>query len=363
MSERRLVEVISGLGRGGAEIALARRFRLQPSDMTTRVLNTRRGLSELERAFPPGTVHLSTGSRMRGRRLWSDIAGDHPDLVIVHNPIEACVLLASRRRADPRIVVVAHAAMTSPNRTVARLLNVCMGRLNKRAAMHVAVSRSAAIGPQCRGAARVVTLSLGAEIDENASPLDLWRQGTKLRLLSLGRLTQQKNFDGLIRAVALSAVVLREAQAELVILGRGAEEASLIRQVTAAGLEDLVRILPAVADASGAYLAADWCIVASHNEGGPLTILEALLAGCRVLSTPVGLAVEALSGDPECLVTLDSDDPALARGLTRVVELGAPGESERMDRTRRSQRWNSTRSAAAFYAVITGLLDEPTSAK
>ncbi len=47
------------------------------------------------------------------------------------------------------------------------------------------------------------------------------------------------------------------------------------------------------------YNLLDLCVVSSRTEGGPRSVLEAMLAKCKIISTPVGLAPDVL--DPLCI--------------------------------------------------------------
>jgi glycosyltransferase involved in cell wall biosynthesis len=53
------------------------------------------------------------------------------------------------------------------------------------------------------------------------------------------------------------------------------------------------------------YNLIDLCVVSSRSEGGPHAVLEATAARCKIVSTPVGMAPEAL--DPSCIFTCPAD--------------------------------------------------------
>ncbi|HEY9120134.1 MAG TPA: glycosyltransferase, partial [Marinobacter sp.] len=108
-------------------------------------------------------------------------------------------------------------------------------------------------------------------------------------LLAAGRLEPVKQFDRLIRAWAQA-----DCDGKLVILGDGSERArlnALVRELDAGdhillpGHEP--RILPWLQ-------AATACIISSSREGFPYIMVEALMAGCPVLSTPVSGVKEFL---------------------------------------------------------------------
>lgn len=101
-------------------------------------------------------------------------------------------------------------------------------------------------------------------------------------LLAAGRLEPVKQFDRLIRAW-----VQADCDGKLVILGDGSQRARLNALIRDLGAEDHIllpghepRILPWLQ-------AATACVISSSREGFPYIMVEALMAGCPVLSTPV----------------------------------------------------------------------------
>lgn len=101
-------------------------------------------------------------------------------------------------------------------------------------------------------------------------------------VLSVGRLTGQKDFSTLIRAFAL---VRPHVDARLMILGQGEERAALEAEVASLGLDDCVS-LPGFVDNPYAYMAnCAAFVLSSRYEGLPTVLIEALAAGARVVST------------------------------------------------------------------------------
>ncbi|MBL3558320.1 MULTISPECIES: glycosyltransferase [Marinobacter] len=101
-------------------------------------------------------------------------------------------------------------------------------------------------------------------------------------LLAAGRLEQVKQFDRLIQAW-----VKADWDGKLVILGEGGQQARLTALVRELGAEDRI-FLPGHEPRVFPWLkAATACIISSSREGFPYIMVEALMAGCPVLSTPV----------------------------------------------------------------------------
>lgn len=143
-------------------------------------------------------------------------------------------------------------------------------------------------------------------------------------LVAAGRLEPVKQFDRLIRAWVTSGI-----DGQLVILGDGSEHARLER--LAAELEEKLEekleeehggkhrkkhgaeqgatrriTLPGFQPDIHPWLqAASACVISSAREGFPYVMVEALLAGCPVLSTPVSGVHEFLP--PACIARSDSE--------------------------------------------------------
>ena len=111
--------------------------------------------------------------------------------------------------------------------------------------------------------------------------LDITKDETML--VSLSRLSYEKNIQAVIRAMAL---VVQHLPARLVIAGHGPYKDTLINLVTELGLEDYVTFVGPIPNDNAAlyYKAADFFISASTSETQGLTFSEAIAAGTPVLA-------------------------------------------------------------------------------
>lgn len=146
-----------------------------------------------------------------------------------------------------------------------------------------------------------------------------------LRLLAAGRLSPEKGFDALLRAVALARA--QGLDVEVTIVGDGPERDRLV--ALAAPLGERVRLLPA--ESRGRlWERMDAChavVVPSRREGLGLIALEALARGRLVVASRVGGLPEALAGTQSRLVPPDDPD-ALAGALVELAAaLPAPAGS------------------------------------
>ena len=168
-------------------------------------------------------------------------------------------------------------------------------------------------------------------------------------VVAAGRLVRKKGFDYLIEAVGLLGA--RWPTLTLVVAGSGDLEAELRDQATALGIATQVRFEGAVTQPQVAewLAAADVAVVpsvrddAGNVDGLPNIVLEALVSGTPVVTTPAGgIATVAVDGET-ALVVPERDAAALARALARLLaepDVGrALGRSAR-DMVRRTHDWS-----------------------
>lgn len=139
-------------------------------------------------------------------------------------------------------------------------------------------------------------------------------------VLFVGRLTAVKRTDRLIAAMA--QVLDRRPDVLLVIVGEG-ELLNETRRL-AATLGPSIRFLGWQRDMAQFYAAADCAILTSDNEGMPVSLIEAAMAGTPAVTTNVGSASEVVvDGVTGFLVKPDPAD--VAEGLLRLLNDDARG--------------------------------------
>ncbi|HEY1254092.1 MAG TPA: glycosyltransferase [Terracidiphilus sp.] len=145
------------------------------------------------------------------------------------------------------------------------------------------------------------------------------------QLLAIGRLSREKGFDLLLRALALLRAEI--PQASLVIAGSGAEEAALKDECRALGLDSVVHFAGYLAHPYTQYPDATLFVLASRHEGLPNALLEAAAAGLPIVATPActGL-VEVLHGQPGVWLASAITAEALAASLITALQSLQPGE-------------------------------------
>lgn len=137
-------------------------------------------------------------------------------------------------------------------------------------------------------------------------------------ILAIGRLGPEKGFDILIRAFA-RLVHSQKSTLRLVILGEGAERASLEKLSASLGVSESVS-LPGYR-ATGPWLGdALMFALSSRYEGFPNALGEAMAAGLPIVATRCRGPEEMLIDGESGLLVDVGDVAALAAGMSRLVD-------------------------------------------
>ncbi len=169
----------------------------------------------------------------------------------------------------------------------------------------------------------------------------------KLVVTMVSSLTPEKG-----HALALEAVQrLWEHDFVLAIVGEGRLEDTLQETVRAKGLDDRVRFLGRRSDVPEILAVTDVYLMTSHAEGLPIALLEAMAAGCAVVSTSVGEIASVI--EPEISGLLVATEPApIARALDRVLsDHGFRGRLANGARTRVLEHFSADEMTRHYCAI------------
>ena len=108
-------------------------------------------------------------------------------------------------------------------------------------------------------------------------------------LLCVGRLDPIKQFDKLIDVIPSLPFACK-----LIIAGVGPQKKALQEQIMKLNLNDKVELIGFVEDVPSLMASVDLLVINSKSEGFSYTILEGLFYAPALISTPVGIAQEAL---------------------------------------------------------------------
>ena len=350
----RVVFYTESTGYGGAEVALRNLLaELDPSIAAT-VLAADTGVGAWVADQRPGTPvlaaapvrgKLALGDVLRLRRQIAALGADvfHANLRTIGDA-QYGLLAASTIRG---LGVVAVEQLPYP--AFSRLSNRLKRVTSRRLAAHVAVGDAAAreVEQLAHLPARSIETIYNGVPDRGTLPFP---GGEACVLGTLARLDRIKGIDVLLRAlVELPTVRLR-------LVGEGPDRDELVALAATLDVTDRVEFLPWTDDPHAALAAIDVLVLPSRNEGFPLSIVEAMLAGRPVVATDVGSVAEAVT--PQTGAVVPADDVAALSGAIAPLasdpelraRLGAAG------RARALERFTAARMARAFetlYARIT----------
>jgi glycosyltransferase involved in cell wall biosynthesis len=138
---------------------------------------------------------------------------------------------------------------------------------------------------------------------------------------AIGRLSPEKGFDVLIRAVG--RLVRDGAAVDLQIIGDGDDQRRLESLIAALGLGDRVQLIGYRADTIPYYEAFDVFALSSYREGLPNVLLEAMALETPVVATAIAGIPKLITHEVGGLLVPPGDAAALATALSRVLADGA----------------------------------------
>lgn len=177
-------------------------------------------------------------------------------------------------------------------------------------------------------------------------------------VLAVGRLSQEKGFDQLVKAAAY--VCAKREDVGFALIGDGPLKAGIFRQIQSLRLgrrfilagfrKDVDRLLP-----HAAVLAQS-----SHTEGMPNVVLEAMAAAVPVVATRVGGTPELVVDGQTGLLVPPADPQTLADGILTLLgdwmDRAAMGAAAR---ARVEEHFTFASQAAAYERLIRGLVFSP----
>lgn len=173
--------------------------------------------------------------------------------------------------------------------------------------------------------------------------------------ISVARLSPEKDFPTLVRAVALAAEVVPELK--LKIVGDGPERGKIEQAIAETGQSERIELLGERQDIPDLLATAGFFATATLTEGISLTLLEAMACGLPVLATQVGGNPEVVDEGVTGYLVPSADVDALAAGLIRMVQsqarwsvLGQAG------RRRVEQHFTNTQMVGSYERLYEELL-------
>jgi len=176
-----------------------------------------------------------------------------------------------------------------------------------------------------------------------------------VKIVAAGRLHPKKGFDVLIRAVGKLRAWDLDVTCE--IAGEGEERGALEGLIRELDLDPCVKLVGWTGDVAGFLATGDVFAFPSHQEGFPLTLLEAMAVGLPSVASEIDGPVEILKDGVNGRLVPEDDPDRLAEALGELI--GDPLEARRLGEAARALvlgQYGPEQLARRLEAALDGML-------
>lgn len=333
----RIVHLIDGLGRGGAEqllTAYAPELKRIGYDVQVVVFQEKEGNIQAERLRSAGiaVTFLRIDQLKRVDQLWRAVKGlrrMRPDLLHAHLQFSIITAGMARLLLGVPTMATLHtleepSGLDRSSRRL-RLMNWVLAKLVDRV---ICLSRASFEAARRAGlpAVKLEVLANGIDLSPfDAPPLE-GRAAVRAKhgiaqdaplIITVAVLRPEKGIDRLVAAMPMICNACPGAH--LLVVGNGPQFGSLQSQIAALGLEEAVTLVGFREDVPDLMRSADIFVLPTLNDALPTVVMEAMAAGLPVVASDVGgLSDMMVSGVEGALVPPD-DVPALGTAVLSLL--------------------------------------------
>jgi glycosyltransferase involved in cell wall biosynthesis len=163
-------------------------------------------------------------------------------------------------------------------------------------------------------------------VDSAISDLPAARDASTFQLVSVGRLEKVKDPMTLLAAFRRAG----DERSRLALVGAGSLEAELVREIETSRLQDRVELTGLIPrdDVFARCARADLFVSASHGEGLPVAVIEAMATGCPVVLSDIPPHREVAEGVDFVPFVRPGDVDGFAREIERFRSMSPSARSE-----------------------------------
>ncbi len=143
------------------------------------------------------------------------------------------------------------------------------------------------------------------------------RQGKDLKIVAVGRLSPEKGFDILLKALAL--VAEEGYEVSLTLFGEGEMREKLGKLVEELGLHEQVAMPGFIENVASTFSCFDLLVMPSFTEGLPITLLEAMRAEIPIIASKVGGIPNVIQHGVGGLLVAPGNVKELADSICRLI--------------------------------------------
>jgi glycosyltransferase involved in cell wall biosynthesis len=171
------------------------------------------------------------------------------------------------------------------------------------------------------------------------------------RIISVGSLLPGKNHRTSIEAMA---VLRTDHDVHLIICGAG-DQAHLLAVVRRLWLDDRVSLLGPRTDVPALLASSDLFLSASHFEGMPIAVLEAMTSGLPAVLSPIEAHEDVTEGIPGCLIAAENLPGPIAQACATLLRRKLDRDVLQAARTEPLSAFDIVRCAQNYESIYADL--------
>ena len=348
----RVVQVINSFGHttGGAErLAQDLHVDLLAAGIDAQLVGLMKSdTSGLSNAISLGfDTPYKPGALLALRRYFANLV-PKPDIVHAHLfPTSACVWALERMGAIPCPIVFTEHNTSNRRREKAifKPLDGAIYSIFERIYCISAGTRDALVKAHPQLANKTEVIENGATLRfEGFLPR---KTNTLVKILSVGRLSTQKNYS-----VAVRAISLLETEVAYTILGEGDDRAELEELARSLGVTDKVSFVGHKSDIKPFLEHADILLIPSLWEGFGLAAVEGMNAGLPIIASDVPGLREVVGKNGACGFLVPPSEPEAITAALKTL-IAEPQKRQEMGKTafERAKRFDRKTMAQAYISA------------
>jgi glycosyltransferase involved in cell wall biosynthesis len=351
-----ILEVVNGMGMGGAEKGLVARLKHCPDFISTSVVNLNSRIDAITLSELKNIKVFTLKYLFKNIALLRILKEVNPNVVVVRTPrdlVRLAFISKFAKKPTWKLVFEAHSNVVTTKVLLKLPMKLLLHRMSSKVDLTIAISKNVSQGILCKKAKRIEIIYYGSDLEV---PNSMYPNSLTPRLLFVGRLVAIKRPLWLLEQIKLLKELYSLPESFLMIVGSGPLQKRLVERISNLGLEREVKFFGFQEDVLPFMLSSTHLISPSLTEGLPITFYEAKLAGMRIITTPSGGGTEIL--DNEDILLNDFESDTFLRALGKVIESGGVTKNERLEISSRSFWMRSSHLIPTYYDAISKLVKE-----